>query len=111
MFLIFLNILRLNCTYFSQYASEDVSMGVWTSSLEGINRVHDLRFDTSAQSRGCSEDMLVRHKISVNKMMEIYQRLQNTQGKQLCDIEGVTHYYMYDWSAAPSMCCKSGNGR
>lgn len=81
-------------------------MGVWTASLDGINRVHDLRFDTSATSRGCSDDMLVRHKVSPSAMSEIYKTLQNSHGKKLCKDVVVNNYYVYNWIAMPSMCCK-----
>lgn len=91
---------------FSLYNSEDVSMGVWTASLDGINRVHDLRFDTSATSRGCSNDMLVRHKVSSSGMLVIYEMLEYSDGKQLCRDEGVDNYYVYNWTGMPSMCCK-----
>lgn len=81
-------------------------MGVWTSSLDGINRVHDLRFDTSATSRGCSEDMLARHKINYEAMTKIYKNLKHSDGSQFCMNEGLHKYYVYNWTAKPSMCCK-----
>ncbi|GBP23012.1 Beta-1,3-galactosyltransferase 6 [Eumeta japonica] len=42
--------IAFNAEILSHYNSEDVSMGVWTAALAGINRVHDIR--SSRESYG-----------------------------------------------------------
>lgn len=82
-------------------------MGVWTASLEGINRVHDIRFDTEWKSRGCSKYMLVRHKQTPSDMFQIYKTLVQSQGDRLCKIESTERKsYLYNWNVLPSACCK-----
>jgi galactosylxylosylprotein 3-beta-galactosyltransferase len=41
--------------------SEDISVGAWLSPIQ-VNRVHSIRFDTEAKSRGCNNDYIVTHK-------------------------------------------------
>lgn len=92
---------------FSQYNSEDVSMGVWTAALDGINRVHDTRFDTEWKSRGCDNNMLVRHKQTPSDMFQMYRTLVHSQGTKLCKTEAALRkYYQYNWNSLPSVCCK-----
>lgn len=82
-------------------------MGVWTSALDGINRVHDIRFDTEWMSRGCSTQMLVRHKQAPTDMFQLYKTLVHTHGEKLCKTEGIVRKsYRYKWDVLPSMCCK-----
>ncbi|XP_041974319.1 beta-1,3-galactosyltransferase 6 [Aricia agestis] len=91
----------------SVYHSEDVSMGVWTAALDGINRVHDVRFDTEWKSRGCDTNMLVRHKQTPTDMFEMYRTLVYSHGKKLCKTENkLRKSYQYNWNVLPSMCCK-----
>ncbi|KAI5636500.1 galactosyltransferase domain-containing protein [Phthorimaea operculella] len=90
----------------SPYNSEDVSMGVWTAALRGINRVHDLRFDTEWTSRGCSNDMIIRHKQTPTDMLEMYNNLFTSQGRKLCSsISEKRKSYRYKWDVLPSGCC------
>ncbi|KAJ0181225.1 hypothetical protein K1T71_003310 [Dendrolimus kikuchii] len=97
-----------NADLLSSYNSEDVSMGVWTAPLNGINRVHDTRFDTEWKSRGCSKDMLVRHKQSPSDMFELYKTLIHTHGEKFCKIENTERFsYFYNWNGLPSQCCKA----
>ncbi|VVC87930.1 unnamed protein product [Leptidea sinapis] len=97
-----------NSDMLSQYHAEDVSMGVWTAALGGINRVHDIRFDTQWTSRGCNNDMLVRHKQTPSDMFQMYRTLVHSQGEKLCRTENTLRkYYFYNWNVLPSMCCKS----
>ncbi|XP_047523357.1 beta-1,3-galactosyltransferase 6 [Pieris napi] len=96
-----------NADFLSHYNSEDVSMGVWTAALEGINRVHDIRFDTQWKSRGCENNMLVRHKQTPTDMFQMYRTLVHSHGEKLCKTENALRkYYFYDWNVLPSMCCK-----
>ncbi|CAG9575867.1 unnamed protein product [Danaus chrysippus] len=96
-----------NLEYLSIYNSEDVSMGVWTAALNGINRVHDTRFDTQWKSRGCDNNMLIRHKQSPSDMLQMYKNLIETKGLGLCKSQSVLRKsYKYNWNVLPSMCCK-----
>lgn len=82
-------------------------MGVWTGPLDAINRVHDVRFDTEWKSRGCSTDMLVRHKQMPSDMFQMYRTLVHTHGEKLCKTEiAERKSYYYKWNVLPSMCCR-----
>ncbi|XP_063231069.1 beta-1,3-galactosyltransferase 6-like [Bacillus rossius redtenbacheri] len=93
-----------NAKNLSLYISEDVSMGAWLGSVEGVQRVHDPRFDTEATSRGCSNSYLVTHKHSSADMQQMAATLQSTG--RLCTVEYRTrNSYIYNWSLPPSRCC------
>ncbi|CAG2115651.1 unnamed protein product, partial [Medioppia subpectinata] len=64
-----------NSNLLQLFRSEDVSLGVWLSALN-INRIHDMRFDTEYQSRGCLNSHLIIHKQSVDKLKILYENLQ-----------------------------------
>lgn len=82
-------------------------MGVWTAPLSGINRVHDIRFDTEWTSRGCEKHMLVRHKQTPSDMFQMYTSLVHSHGERLCKTEAIEREsYHYRWDVLPSMCCK-----
>lgn len=99
-----------NADMLGHYNSEDVSMGVWTAALDGINRVHDIRFDTEWKSRGCTTQMLVRHKQTPSDMFQLYKSLVYSHGEKLCKTENlIRKSYMYKWNVLPSMCCKLDN--
>lgn len=101
------NYIARNVDDLSHYISEDVSMGVWTAALKGINRVHDIRFDTQWQSRGCDEHMLVRHNQTPSDMFLMYKSLVHSHGEKLCNNELPQRMlYRYKWNVLPSMCCK-----
>jgi len=92
-----------NAELLQLYRSEDVSLGVWLSPLN-INRVHDIRFDTEYQSRGCINSHIITHKQSADNMRNLYENLQ-TFGK-LCKNEIELQYsYIYNWKTIPSQCC------
>ncbi|XP_068628309.1 beta-1,3-galactosyltransferase 6 [Battus philenor] len=102
------NYIARNMDFLSYYNSEDVSMGVWTASLNAINRVHDIRFDTEWKSRGCDENMLVRHKQTPSDMFQMYRTLVESHGEKLCKTEDLKRKtYLYDWNVLPSMCCNN----
>ncbi|XP_061712031.1 beta-1,3-galactosyltransferase 6 [Cydia pomonella] len=97
-----------NADLLSSYRSEDISMGVWTAPLDGINRVHDLRFDTEWTSRGCLNHMLVRHKQTTQDMFQMYKALVDSKGENLCKTETIERgAYAYKWNSRPSQCCNS----
>ena len=85
------------------YRAEDASVGTWLAPLK-IERVHDIRFDTAAISRGCANTHLVTHKQSVEAMWS-KQRSLVSRG-MLCDQETVVYTaYEYNWNVAPFDCC------
>lgn len=92
-----------NLPYLQLYNSEDVSLGVWLSPLK-IERIHETRFDTESKSRGCSNNYLITHKQSVQKMKEKFNNLSEL-GK-LCKVETIyKNGYNYNWKVLPSSCC------
>ncbi|XP_049882801.1 beta-1,3-galactosyltransferase 6 [Pectinophora gossypiella] len=96
-----------NADILSKYKSEDVSMGVWTAPLDGINRVHDTRFDTQWRSRGCENNMLIRHKQTPTDMLKMYKNLVQSKGERLCtNVTMERKAYVYNWDVLPSACCK-----
>ena len=97
--------LARNAPLLQHYKSEDVSVGVWLSSLK-IHRVHDVRFDTEFKSRGCYNDYLITHKQDANEMRAKHKNLIQT-GK-MCPAElRVRYSYNYNWTVPPSKCCKN----
>ncbi|XP_014360342.2 beta-1,3-galactosyltransferase 6 [Papilio machaon] len=96
-----------NMDLLSYYNAEDVSMGVWTASLNAINRVHDVRFDTEWKSRGCKDNMLIRHKQTSSDMFQMHKSLAQSDGHKLCGTEEINRKtYFYNWNVLPSACCK-----
>jgi len=92
-----------NSNLLQLFRNEDVSLGVWLSALN-INRIHDMRFDTEYQSRGCLNSHTITHKQSVDKLKILFENLQ-TFGK-LCQIESeVKLSYEYNWKLPPTLCC------
>ncbi|XP_064642535.1 beta-1,3-galactosyltransferase 6-like [Lineus longissimus] len=93
-----------NQKYFKKYKSEDVSIGAWLGPLE-ITKLHDQRFDTEYKTRGCSNDLLLAHKQSIEDMKEKHENLLKIS--KLCKKEEhIFESYVYDWNALPSKCCK-----
>ena len=105
-----IELLARNSPYLRQYNNEDVSVSAWLAPYN-IERIHDLKFDTQADSHGCMRPFIVAHKISVAKMKEYFISLQ-TEGI-LCgertrthSVALLTHYY--DWRAYPIReCCSN----
>lgn len=93
-----------NSDYLKLYKSEDVSLGTWLAPVD-VHRIHDLRFDTAAKSRGCSNSYIVTHKQSVYEMRQKYWLLQ--EEGTICRHESKdTASYVYNWKVPPSQCCK-----
>lgn len=92
----------------SSFSSEDVSMGLWLSTLRTVYRRHDVRFDTAWLQRRCADYHLVLHKRSVRDMKMV-------RGGGVCsgveDDDGAAKTvqrpveYYYDWTAPVSQCC------
>ncbi|RWS01903.1 Beta-1:3-galactosyltransferase 6-like protein [Dinothrombium tinctorium] len=85
------------------YNNEDVSLGVWLSPLK-IDRIHEPRFDTEYESRGCLNEFLITHKQSMDLMFEKYNNILKF-GK-MCAKEIIhRNLYLYNWKVQPSQCC------
>lgn len=92
-----------NADYLQLYNSEDVSLGVWLSPLN-IKRIHDPKFDTEFQSRGCFNTYLITHKQNIQQIMEKHKNL--VENGKLCSREFRRRIsYIYNWKSAPSQCC------
>lgn len=89
----------------SQYASEDVSLGLWLSNFRNIYRKHDARFDTAYMPRKCQNYHLVLHKRTPANMKDLYRGFLCTF-KQANDsaIQRPSEYF-YDWSQSQTRCC------
>ncbi|KAK9888470.1 hypothetical protein WA026_000719 [Henosepilachna vigintioctopunctata] len=93
-----------NVDYLRMYNSEDVSIGLWLSTVTNILRIHDVRFDTEWASRGCQNFYLISHKLSAKNMRDMTSNLK--QNNFLCTKEQfIRNFYRYNWSALPSQCC------
>ena len=96
-----------NSPYLQQYMNEDVSLASWLSPYNLV-RVHDQKFDTGSDSKGCMKPFIVAHKISTDSMRKYYKSLRR-EGR-MCGHRTRTrkHWnrHMYDWSQPPTQCCK-----
>lgn len=101
------NILASLSPYLQLYLNEDVSMGVWLAPFANINRKHDRRFDTEATPRGCSNQHIISHHLTID---EIYSRYNNLiKGNYYCSSQYQSRFsYEYNWNALPSDCCRRG---
>ncbi|CAH0557980.1 unnamed protein product [Brassicogethes aeneus] len=93
-----------NIEYLRFYNSEDISVGLWFSSINNILRIHDVRFDTEWASRGCLNQHIVTHNISERDMKMMYETIINEN--QMCSSDSPKrNSYFYNWTAPPSQCC------
>lgn len=94
-----------NCgTQLQSYNSEDVSLGTWLAPFK-LHRVHDIRFDTEYQSRGCVDAYVIQHK---QAPVDIKQKFDNlVLFDKLCSNGEWEHKlaYHYNWNVPPSRCC------
>ncbi|GLV37907.1 beta-13-Galactosyltransferase II [Carabus blaptoides fortunei] len=86
------------------YKSEDVSVGAWLAAVANIDRIHDIRFNTEWNSRGCLNLYLVYHKISMSDMKIMFTNIKE-QGKPCVEETLRRKHYLYDWNVLPSKCC------
>lgn len=85
------------------YQNEDVSLATWISGLN-IKTVHDVRFDTEWDTRGCQNDYLITHKRTPQQLETFYNNLRTSN--VLCEKEMVIREaYVYNFTALPSLCC------
>lgn len=86
------------------YNHDDVAVGVWLSPFDGIERRHDVHFNTGYYSRGCSNAYVVTHRETPESMREKSTTLQNTG--LLCEEEFQLRLsYIYNWTAPADRCC------
>lgn len=103
-------LLATSAPYLRQYNNEDVSLSAWLAPYN-LQRVHDLKFDTQADSHGCMHPFIVAHKISIAQMKEYFISLQ-TEGI-ICGKRTRTHSvallnHYYDWTVFPIReCCSN----
>ncbi|XP_031624005.1 beta-1,3-galactosyltransferase 6 [Contarinia nasturtii] len=89
----------------NRYVSEDISMGVWLSSLRNVYKKHDPRFDTAYLPRKCQNYHIVLHKRTPSNMRDIYRGLLCTfKQANATNIQRPKEYF-YDWSSSPTHCC------
>lgn len=89
----------------SRYVSEDISMGVWLSSLRNVYKKHDPRFDTAYMPRKCQNYHIVLHKRTPTNMRDVYRGFLCTfKAANATNIRRPPEYF-YNWSNSQSHCC------
>lgn len=97
------NFISQNIDLLKFYRNEDVSMGAWLAGLD-VKYVHDPRFDTESQSRGCNNEYLISHRKSIDDMQRLFDNVRNRG--VLCDQEyQIRSSYVYNFALPPSQCC------
>lgn len=90
---------------FEYYTHDDIALGVWLSIFDGIERRHDIRFNTDYKSRGCKNAYLVTNTETVQSMYDKY--LSHKVTGRSCDKEWyLGNSYEYNWNTSPRSCCK-----
>ena len=98
-----------NTPFLQKFNSEDISVGTWLGPLD-IHRIHDPRFDTEWESRGCSNKYIVTHKQEMKDIKEKHRNLKET-GK-LCTVEKKAKLsFEYNWKVPPTSCCIRNDSR
>ncbi|XP_055301207.1 beta-1,3-galactosyltransferase 6 [Sitodiplosis mosellana] len=91
----------------SRYVSEDISMGVWLSSLRNVYKKHDIRFDTAYMPRKCQNYHILLHKRTPTNMRDVYRGFLCTfKEANATNIRRPPEYF-YDWSTSQTRCCDS----
>ena len=86
------------------YAHDDIALGVWLSPFNGIDKKHDVRFNTGYSSRGCNNAHVVISKETPHTMLQRYEFFQKTG--LVCKEEFSSRLsYVYNWTASPNRCC------
>jgi len=69
-----------------------------------------VRFDTEYRSRGCSNQYMITHKLTIQNMMSMHDYYQASSGT-LCPKEFRNRMsYQYNWTVPPSQCCNRQSG-
>lgn len=91
------------------YIHDDIALGVWFSPFNGIERRHDVRFNTGYYSRGCNNVYLVTHKESASSMLRKHS--SQTRTGVLCEKEFTAKpSYRYNWTVPSNRCCIRDSG-
>lgn len=86
------------------YLHDDIALGVWLSPFNGIQYIHDVRFNTGHYSRGCNNVYVVTHRETVQSMRNKYASVKKKA--PLCAVEMVSNpSYIYDWTVPADRCC------
>lgn len=86
------------------YTHDDIALGVWLSPFNGIDKKHDVRFNTGYSSRGCNNAYLVTSRETAQSMFQRYSYFKKTG--LICEEEFLSRLsYVYNWTAAPNRCC------
>lgn len=87
----------------------DIALGVWLAPISGINRLHDVQFNSGFYSRGCNNAYVVSHRESEASMREKSEQLARTG--LLCREEVQSRLsYIYNWNGPVSKCCVRQSG-
>lgn len=91
------------------YVHDDIALGVWLSPFNGIQRQHDVRFNTGYYSRGCNNVYLVTHRESAQSMLRKFSTWTRTG--VLCEKEfSAKPSYHYNWTVPSNKCCVRESG-
>ena len=91
------------------YSHDDIALGVWLSPFDGIDKKHDVRFNTGYSSRGCNNAYLVTSRETSKSMFQKYSHFKKTG--LLCEEEqSLRLSYVYNWTAPPNRCCVRQSG-
>lgn len=86
------------------YHHDDIALGVWLSPFKGIQKQHDVWFNSGYYSRGCRNDYIVMHRESAESMRTRHHLLQTK--RMMCESEYQTRLsYRYNWTALADRCC------
>lgn len=91
------------------YLHDDIALGVWLSPFSGIERHHDVRFNTGSSSRGCSNQYIVTHKESMQNMHT--RHVLWSKSGVLCEHEFSSRpSYHFNWTVPSNRCCVRETG-
>ena len=86
------------------YTHDDIALGVWISPFSGIDKRHDVRFNSGYYSRGCKNVYIVTHKETASTMMQKFMTMM--QSGNICKQEVTSRLsYVYNWTAPANRCC------
>lgn len=86
------------------YSHDDIALGVWLSPFDGIDKKHDVRFNTGYASRGCNNAYLVTSRETSKSILQKYSHFKKTG--LICEEEhSLRLSYVYNWTATPNRCC------
>lgn len=86
------------------YSHDDIAIGVWLSPFNGIEKKHDVRFNTGYSSRGCNNAYFVISRETPKTMFQRYSYFKKTG--LMCEEEYLSRLsYVFNWTASPNRCC------